>query len=160
MTSGVCLGIDVGKARIGVARCDFHRMLATPVETVRRDHDTHQHDIQRILSLVEEFEATEVIVGLPLNMRGERTASTEDAVGFAQLIATALRSAGSATTVRMVDERLSTVSAQAQLHTVGKNTKQSRTVIDQAAAVVILQHAIDSDKAQGQPVGSTVEVLE
>jgi putative Holliday junction resolvase len=87
-------------------------------------------------------------------MRGEHTPSTDDAVRFAQAIAAAVHSRG--VQVRLVDERLSTVSAQSQLHTVGKNTKQSRSVIDQAAAVVILQQALDSDKAQQRRTGRAV----
>ncbi|WP_449277431.1 Holliday junction resolvase RuvX [Leucobacter sp. GX24907] len=154
MRSGVRLGIDVGKARVGVARCDLHGMLATPVETVARDlgGDT---DLRRIVAIVAEVDAFEVVVGLPLNLRGDRTQSTDDAEDFAQRLAALLQQRD--VQVRLVDERLSTVSAQAQLRRAGKKTKESRSVIDQAAAVVILQHALDSERAQGVPAGTEVE---
>ena len=151
MRSGVRLGIDVGKARIGVARCDLHGMLATPLETVARDH-RGSDDIARILVLAEEVEAVEFVVGLPLALSGQRTLSTEDAAEFAQRLADAVVPR----TVRLVDERLSTVSAQSQLHQAGRNTKQSRSVIDQAAAVVILQHALDTERALGDAPGTVV----
>ncbi len=159
MRSGVRLGVDVGKARIGVARCDLHGMLATPVETVVRDPEETQ-DIARLVELAREHEAIEIVVGLPLNLRGEHTPSTEDALGFADRLAAALGSDQrcAAVSVRLVDERLSTVSAHGQMRQVGRKTKQSRSVIDQAAAVIILQHALDSERAQGRAPGSTVTV--
>lgn len=154
MRTGVRLGIDVGKARVGVARCDLHGMLATPVETVTRDLQGST-DIERIARVAQELDAVEVIVGLPINMRGERTLSTDDAVNFAQRLADRLVSQQAS--VRMVDERLSTVSAQGQLRQAGKKTKQSRSVIDQAAAVVILQHALDMERSRGTAPGEEVE---
>lgn len=155
MRSGVRIGVDVGKARIGVARSDLHGMLATPVETVPRDPEGVA-DLDRLLGIVSELDAFEVVVGLPLNMRGERTLSTDDATGFADSLAQRLAAAG--VPVRLVDERLSTVSAQGQLRQAGKKTKQTRSIIDQAAAVVILQHALDSERAQGAAPGRPVEV--
>jgi putative Holliday junction resolvase len=148
MRSGVRVGVDVGKARIGVARTDFHGMLATPVETVARG----QGDVERILAIAVELDAMELVVGLPLSMAGTHTASTDDAVGFATRLARA-----SATPVRMVDERLSTVSAQAALHASGRNTKNSRSVIDQVAAVIIVQHALDFERTAGTPPGVVVD---
>ncbi len=160
MRTGVRLGIDVGKARIGVARCDLHGMLATPVETVPRAADGSA-DVARIVQLAREYEAIEVVVGLPLNLRGERTPSTEDAVRFAERVAAALaHAAPAAAAVRLVDERLSTVSAQGQLRQAGRNTKKSRSVIDQAAAVVILQHALDAERSQGRASGEVVDLEE
>lgn len=156
--SGVRLGIDVGKARIGVARCDLHGMLATPIETVPRAA-SGDADIVRILDLATEVEAIELVVGLPLGMSGHRTPSTEDAENFAKRLLTQLQQAGSAAahvSVRLVDERLSTVSAQGQLRQAGKKTKQSRKIIDQAAAVVILQHALDMERSRGEAPGTLV----
>lgn len=157
MRVGNRLGIDVGKARIGVARSDLHGMLATPVETVPRDL-RGSTDLDRIVALAAEIDVVEVIVGLPLNMRGERTLSTTDAEEFAQRLAKRL--AVLDVTVRLVDERLSTVSAQSQLHQVGKKTKQSRSIIDQAAAVVILQHALDIERSRGEAPGTAVNLAE
>lgn len=148
------LGIDVGKARIGVARSDPHGMIATPIETVARDADGVR-DIARIEAIANEYEAFEVVVGLPLNMRGERTLSTDDAENFAHALAGRF---GDCLEVRLVDERLSTVSAQGQLRQAGKRTKESRSIIDQAAAVVILQHALDIERSRDEAPGTLVHV--
>lgn len=147
MRLGVRLGIDVGKARVGVAKSDPHGLLATPVETILRD-ESGQQDIERIQSLISEHDVLECIVGLPLNMQGEHTPSTDDAVAFAHKIAAL------GTPVRLVDERLSTVTAWNQLHATGKTHKGSRNVIDQAAAVVILQQALDTERTRGEAVGT------
>ncbi|MGV8885272.1 MAG: Holliday junction resolvase RuvX [Microbacteriaceae bacterium] len=148
MRSGVRVGIDVGKVRIGVARSDLHGMLATPVETVARGTG----DVARIAAIVAELDAFEVVVGLPLALSGQRTASTEDAVSFATHLASTLP-----TTVRLVDERLTTVSASAALRTSGRNSRQSRPVIDQVAAVIILQHALDVERSRDTPAGVIVD---
>ena len=149
MRPGIRLGVDVGKARIGIARCDPSGFLATPVETVPRSHREATLDVQRIVALADEYEAIELVVGLPLGLSGRETPSTGDARSFAERLAAAqLRP------VRLVDERLSTVTAQGALHGAGKRVKESRSVIDQAAAVVILQHALDSERAQGSPPGT------
>jgi putative holliday junction resolvase len=146
---GIRLGVDVGKARIGIARCDPSGLLATPVETVRRERGDALADVQRIAALAEEWETVELVVGLPLGLSGSETASTGDARMFAERLA-----AAQPRPVRLVDERLSTVSAQSALHGAGRKTKESRAVIDQAAAVVILQHALDWERAQGSPPGT------
>ena len=154
MRHGVRLGVDVGRARIGVARCDPAGMLATPLETVRREageSSPQTPDVLRILELAGEHEAIELVVGLPLGMSGHRTPSTEDAESFAGRMA-----AAASIPVRLVDERLSTVSAQGQLRQAGRKTKQSRKIIDQAAAVVILQHALDTERSLGSAPGTVV----
>jgi len=142
--SGVRLGIDVGTVRIGVARSDLHGMLATPVETVPRGSG----DLARLVAIAAELDVTEIIVGLPLALSGRRTASTEDAVDFARRLDSLVE-----VPVRLVDERLSTVSAQAAVRTSGKSSKQTRSVIDQVAAVIILQHALDFERSSAQPPG-------
>ena len=144
------LGIDVGKVRIGVARSDRHGMLATPVETVARAA-TGSSDVDRLIALCLELEVVEIIVGLPLALSGARTASTEDASGFAERL---FEAAGLPT--RMIDERLTTVSAQSALHANGRTTKSSRAVIDQVAAVILLQQALDSERASGNPPGIAI----
>lgn len=151
MRSGVRLGVDVGRARIGVARCDPHAMLATPLETVPRDA-RGRADVDRILRLADEAQAMELVVGLPIGLSGRRTPSTDDAEAFAGRLA---RAGGPP--VRLVDERLSTTQAQGQLRAAGKRTKETRGVIDQAAAVVILQHALDSERSRGEAPGTLVE---
>lgn len=145
---GVRIGVDVGKARIGVARCDPGATLATPVRTVPRAGG----DLEAIAGLAAEFEAIEVVVGLPLSLSGARTASTEDAVAFAARLAAQVD-----VPVRLVDERLSTVTAQRALRASGRNSKTSRPVIDQVAAVIILQHALDFERSAGTPPGELAD---
>ncbi|RXZ39561.1 Holliday junction resolvase RuvX [Agromyces binzhouensis] len=154
MRSGARLGIDVGRARIGVARCDPSAILAVPVETVARSAEDDGTDIRRVLELASEFDAIELVVGHPLSMSGRPTASTDDAVGFAERLAAA------GATVRLVDERMSTVSAQQALRSAGKSSRKQRPIIDQAAAVIILQHAIDAERASGTAPGRTISVEE
>ena len=118
MRSGARLGIDVGRARIGVARCDAGGLLAVPVETVARSAEGDD-DVRRILELAAEFEAIELVVGNPLSLSGATTPSTDDAIAFAERLAAA------GATVRLVDERLSTVSAQQALRATGKSTPEA-----------------------------------
>jgi putative Holliday junction resolvase len=146
----VRLGIDVGTVRIGVSRSDPHGMLATPVETVPRVRNGD--DRRRIAAIAMELGAIEAIVGLPLALSGAHTASTADAVGFAEALAAEVD-----VPVRLVDERLTTVSAQSALRASGKGSKAARPVIDQVAATIILQHALDVERAGGSPPGSLVE---
>lgn len=141
---GTRIGIDVGKARVGVAKCDPDGLLATPVETVVRDENA----VSRVLAIADDYSTLEFVIGLPMNLRGEETPSTADARAFA----TALASRTSAP-VRMVDERLSTVTAHSALRASGRNQKNSRSIVDQVAAVVILQHAIDTEKRSGAAPG-------
>lgn len=148
MRPGVRLGIDVGTARVGVSRSDSHGMLATPVETVARGVG----DIARIAQLIAEYKAFEVIVGLPIALSGHDTASTQDARNFATALAQ-LRLG----TVRLIDERLSSVSANQALRASGRNARNSRSVVDQVAAVIILQHALDSERAAASPPGALVD---
>ncbi|QEO15869.1 Holliday junction resolvase RuvX [Agromyces intestinalis] len=154
MRHGVRLGIDVGRARIGVARSDAGAILAVPVETVARVADGAVQagaDVQRILEIADEHDAFELVVGNPLSLSGQSTASTHDAVAFAGRLA-----AASDLPVRLVDERLSTVSAQRDLRAAGRPAKRQRSVVDQAAAVIILQHAIDAERASGDAPGRLV----
>jgi len=145
---GVRLGVDVGTARIGVARSDPHGMLATPVETVPRG----EGDVARILAIAAELEAMEFVVGLPLALSGRETASTGDARGFAGRLA-----AAASVPVRLVDERLSTVSANSALRASGRTARNSRSVVDQVAAVIILQHALDFERSAQNPPGAVVD---
>ncbi len=110
-----------------------------------------EDSVGRIVTLAGEYDASEILVGLPLNMRGEDTASTTDAREFAAALA-----AASALPVRLVDERLSTVSAHAALRDSGRTQRSSRSIVDQVAAVVLLQHALDVEKSTGRPAGSPV----
>ncbi len=147
MRSGVRVGVDVGRARVGVAQCDRDGLLATPVETLARDGA-----LDGLVAIVAELEPIEVVVGLPLSLSGDDTPSTGDARAFARELASRI-----GTPVRLVDERLSTVSAQRELHRSGRSTRTSRAVIDQVAAVIILQNALDSERAAGRAPGALVD---
>lgn len=148
MRSGVRVGIDIGTVRIGVARTDRDGYLATPVETVDRGSE---NPIGLLVSVIAELEAIEVIVGLPLSLNGSHTASTEDALVMAREL-----SDNTKVPVRLVDERLTTVSAHSALRASGKKQKQTRSVIDQVAAVMILQHALDSERSSGNLPGKDI----
>ena len=150
MRHGVRLGVDVGTVRVGLARSDPDGLLATPLETVQRGGDVAAV-VARIHTLAAELDAVELIVGLPLSLRGTDTASTGDARRVAALLADGERP------VRLVDERLTTVSAQSALHASGRNARGSRRVIDQVAAVILLQHALDAERARGEAPGALVE---
>ncbi|MEP6842756.1 MAG: Holliday junction resolvase RuvX [Pseudolysinimonas sp.] len=150
MRTGVRLGVDAGKARVGVAMCDPDGLLATPVVTLGRGGST----IADLRGLVIEHTAVEVVVGLPLSLRGDDTASTVNARELAAELAAVVE-----VPVRLVDERLSTVSAQRALHQSGRSVKASRPVIDQVAAVIILQNALDFERSAGRPPGVVVERL-
>jgi putative holliday junction resolvase len=152
MITGVRIALDVGSVRIGVAKCDAAGLLATPLTTISAGPDA----AQQVLELVHELEAMCVYVGKPIGLAGKDTASTASAIEFARGIAVLL--VDSKTQVRLVDERLSTVSAQRGLHEAGRNVKQSRDAIDQAAAVVILEHALASERNSGTLVGEEVKL--
>jgi putative Holliday junction resolvase len=139
--SGRRLGIDVGSVRIGVATSDPDGILATPVETVRRDR-TAKH-IRRLVELVAELQAVEVIVGLPRTLADRTGPSAVDAIELADVLAAKI----APVPVRMADERLTTVTAQRSLRQAGVRAKSQRRVIDQAAAVAILQGWLDERRA-------------
>jgi len=142
---GARLGVDVGKARVGVARCDPDGLLAVPVETVARS----EASAARIAEIAVEHHAMELLVGLPVSLSGNETSSTDDARVFAAELAEA-----TGLPVRLVDERLSTVSAHAALRDSGRSQRSSRRIVDQVAAVVLLQQAIDVEKSTGIPAGA------
>jgi putative holliday junction resolvase len=134
---GPRLGIDVGTVRIGVATCDPDGVLATPVETVRRDR-TEKH-IRRLAKLVDELGAVEVVVGLPRTLADRTGPSAIDAIGVADELAARI----APIPVRLADERLTTVTAQRSLREAGVRAKGQRAMIDQVAAVGILQFWLD-----------------
>ncbi|TDC79334.1 Holliday junction resolvase RuvX [Streptomyces hainanensis] len=153
MRRGRRLAVDVGEARIGVASCDPDGVLATPVETVPgRDVPAAQ---RRLAALVAEYEPIEVIVGLPRSLAGGEGPAAARVRGFAE--ETARRVAP--VPVRLVDERMSTVTAARAMRASGVSAKKGRSRIDQAAAVVILQNALESERASGRPPGQCVEVV-
>ncbi|NDK90997.1 Holliday junction resolvase RuvX [Gordonia desulfuricans] len=133
------LGIDVGSVRVGVAVCDPDGILATPVETVRRDIGGGT-DIARIAELVAEYEAIGVVIGLPKTLRNTDGPAVEAARGFGDTLAPVIDPVA----IEYADERLTTVTAAQALRASGRSAKSSRGVIDQAAAVAILQGWLDA----------------
>jgi putative Holliday junction resolvase len=149
MRFGSRIGVDVGSVRIGVARSDPSGLLATPVETVRRG----QGDLDRIATIADEHSAIEVVVGLPTSLSGREGPAAALAREFATSLAVRL----APTPVRLFDERLTTVAAQQGLRASGVRAKKQRAVVDQAAAVVLLQDALDVERATDKPPGRPVD---
>ena len=143
------IGVDVGDVRIGVARSDPSGLIATPLETVPRGRG----DLARLHALAAEDEAVEVVVGLPRSLSG----GEGPAAAKVRLFARRLADAVAPVPVRLCDERLSTVSAEAVLRERGKKGEKRRAVVDQAAAVVILQNALDTERGTGAAPGELVE---
>ena len=132
---GVVLAVDVGTVRVGVAASDPHRILASPVETVPAPGHA------RVAELVAEREAVLVVVGLPTSLSGRASSASAD---MAREWAAAIEPLVAPVEVRLVDERLTTVSAAAALRASGRSVKKGRAVVDQAAAVALLQGVLDS----------------
>ena len=152
MRRGVRLGVDVGEARVGLAACDRDGLIASPVETLRRDL-AHGSDLVRIAAEVAEREVVEVVVGLPRSLSGREGAAARAARDYARQIARQV----SPVPVRLVDERLSTVSAHRALHQAGVKGRRHRPVVDQVAAVLVLQTALDTERSSGRPPGALVD---
>ncbi len=148
MRAGARLGIDVGTVRIGVARSDPSGLLATPVETVRRG----KGDLARIARIAAEHDVVEVIVGLPTSLSGREGPAAKAAREFAARLAARL----APVPVTLFDERLTTVTAQRDLRAGGVRARDQRAIVDQAAAVVLLQAALDAERASGRPPGRPV----
>lgn len=148
---GVRLGVDVGSVRIGVARSDPSGLLATPVQTLRRTPADDQ--VATLAQLVRETEAIEVVVGLPRTLSGERGRAAQDVLAYAAALAHAV----DPTPVRLVDERLTTVTAHQALHRSGRSGRSHRQVVDQVAAVLILQNALDTERGTGRAAGELIQ---
>lgn len=144
------IGVDPGDARIGVARSDPSGFLATPVETVPRGRG----DVRRIARIVRDEEAVEVVVGLPRSLKGTEGPAAAKVRDFAAALAARV----DPVPVRLCDERLTTVTAEAMLRDQGRKGSKRRAVVDQAAAVVILQHALDTERNSGSVPGEIIEV--
>lgn len=139
----------MGDVRIGVAVSDPDGMLASPVETVAAGPNA----MRRIVELVAEFDVLECIVGLPLSLSG----SEGPAAAKVRVFANDLAAQSPSTPVRLVDERMTTMTANDQLRAAGRKTKATRKVVDQVAATVILQTAIDAERNFGRILGEVVK---
>lgn len=141
------MALDVGSVRIGVAISDPDGILATPKAAISRDGNPQAE----ISLLCSEYEPLEIYVGHPVSLSGTETRSTIDAVDFAREIAKA-----TAVEVRLIDERLTTVSAATKLRAAGFDAREAKGLIDSASAVEILEIALDFERRNSKPAGEVV----
>lgn len=143
---GVRLGVDVGQVRVGVAVADPDGILASPLVTLRRDLNTKNEgipsDISELARLVQVHQTVEVVVGHPVTLAGARGSAAAIAETYARQLAEAV----APVPVRLVDERMSTVVATRRLSERGVRGRRQRAVVDQAAAVEILQSWLDAQR--------------
>jgi putative holliday junction resolvase len=144
---GVRLAVDWGDVRIGVAACDRDGVLAYPVRTVRAGRG----EIAQLVALVDEYRPIEVLVGFPRSLSGGEGPAAAKARERASRLAGAVR-----VPVRLVDERLTTVTASQRLSEGGKRAREQRELIDTAAAVAILEHALAFEQSREIPPGELV----
>lgn len=148
MRTGVRLGIDTGSARIGVARCDEDGLLASPLTTVQRGGG----DLDSIARLARADEVIEIIVGLPVGLSGREGPAAAEARAFAARLASRV----APVPVRLVDERFTTVIAHDVLRHSGTDSRGRRPKVDKAAAALLLQGALDTERSTGRPAGELV----
>ncbi len=153
---GVRLGVDVGAVRVGLAASDPGGLIATPVETLARDVDGRTEQ-DRVVREVVARDVLEVLVGLPRSMSGGEGAAAAAARGWAEQLVERLGQAGLDVPVRLVDERLSTVAAHRSLRDAGVSGRRHRAVVDQVAAVVLLQSGLDAERVSGCAPGERVQ---
>ena len=144
---GVRLAIDWGDVRIGVAACDADGVLAYPLTTVRAGPE----EVTALAALVTEHDPLEVLVGLPRSLDGREGPAAVAARDRAGRLAAAI-----GVPVRLVDERLTTVTASRRLRAGGRTAKQQRAVVDAAAAAAILEQGVALERARGHPPGELV----
>ncbi|WP_405434021.1 Holliday junction resolvase RuvX [Micromonospora sp. NBC_00617] len=146
LTRGVRIGVDVGQVRVGVSRSDPDGVLATPLVTLARDltaaPDAVPSDLAQLAALVAEHEAVEVVVGLPVNLAGKHGPAAVGVKAYAGRLADVI----APVPVTLTDERMSTVVASRRLAERGVRGKRQRAVVDQAAAVEILQSWLDAQR--------------
>jgi putative holliday junction resolvase len=147
MRQGVRLALDWGDARIGVAACDRDAVLSYPLKTVQAGSD----EVAELLAIVAEYEPIEVLIGLPRSLSGGEGPAAAKARERALRLVEA-----TSTPVRLIDERLTTVTASQRLSASGKRAKQQRELIDAAAAAAILEHALAYEHSRGVPPGELV----
>jgi len=156
---GVRIGVDVGSVRVGVARSDPDGMLAVPVATLRRPaaKAAARSDLIALVDLVAEYEPLELVVGLPIGLDGTEGPAAAAVRVYAADLVGMLRARGLGVPVRLIDERMTTAEATRGLQAAGRDSRSGRSVIDQAAAVIIVQHALDSERGTGTPPGTVLD---
>jgi putative holliday junction resolvase len=148
---GVRVACDVGSVRIGMARSDALGMLAVPLDAI----PAGDLALGAVCDVLAEWEAVEVYVGLPLHLSGQEGQASTIARGWAAALAERTE-----LPVRLIDERLSTVQAQRALQASGRSTRQSRSLIDSASAVMVLQAALDHERPAGVLAGELVTAVQ
>ncbi len=156
---GIRIGVDVGSVRVGVSRTDPDGLMAVPVATLARPKAVAapRTDLDGVADLVTEYEPLEVVVGLPLTLEGTEGPATEAVRAWVADLHRVLARRGASVPVRLVDERLTTAAVTKGLRSAGRDSRSSRAVVDQAAAVMIVQHALDAERATGAPPGTLAE---
>ena len=150
MIQGARLAIDYGEKRIGIAKSDSSRLIASPVVTLDNSQSTG-HVYSVIKDIVTESDAMLVYIGLPLHLSGKESTSSEKTRVFAGLLKQYLPQE---VQIRLLDERLTTSSAVGELKNAG--LKSSRESIDQLAAVKILEFALEVERLSGEAAGHEV----
>lgn len=144
---GARLAVDVGSVRIGIAVSDPGRVIASPLDTVRRAEDGS--DLAAIVALAAEREVDDVVVGLPISLSGREGPAAAGVREFTQRLADAL----APVPVLLVDERHTTTGAHRMLHQAGRPGRQHRTVVDRTAAAILLQTVLDAERSRPGPRG-------
>lgn len=161
MRRGVRLGVDVGSVRVGVAMSDPDGILASPVATLSREAgpdgrarpaQPEDEDVADLVGRVAELGVLEVVVGMPRSLSGVEGSAAASARQYAAVLARCI----APVSVRLVDERLTSVDAHRALRESGVPGRRQRAVVDQAAAVLILQSALDEERSSGHPPGEPV----
>lgn len=148
----VRLGVDVGDVRVGLARSDLDGLLATPVDTLERPGAA-----RAVAAVALEEGARVIMVGLPRSLAGHEGPAASKARAFCAELTEALTGLGGEAEIRLIDERLTTVTAHQALHSSGRRGRKHRSVVDQVAAVMILQQALDLERSTGRPAGIPLE---
>ena len=147
--NGMRLGVDFGVARTGLAKVQLPGGVVVPIKTVATSWDI----ADEIADLVDELGIEIVYVGMPKLMSGSYGESARKVMQFARELSELARDVP----IYLVDERLTTVAAHQKLHQAGKTTRDFKEIVDQQAAVEILQHAVNMEVANGNPVGMLVK---
>lgn len=137
MSFGRRLGIDFGQARIGLAICDLDGLVATPLTTLKNDKSL----LIKLGEVIEEYSIVGIYLGKPKHLSGVEGATVELVASFAERFAESFD-----IPITYVDERLTSGAAEKLLQNAGKNSKESRGLVDQLAAVAILELGIQIEK--------------
>ena len=137
MPFGRRLGIDFGQVRVGIALCDVDGLLATPLATIKNDKKL----LSEIAKLIDEYQISGIFLGKPKHLSGVEGATVELVASFAEQLRDSF-----GLPITFVDERLTSIQAERALKSAGKDSRESRGLVDQLSAVAILQLGIEMEK--------------